>query len=319
MRPVSQRGGFYDAFPTVVESGGLLVAVWRRGTGDDVTEQGDLIQATSYDYGLSWQPDGVIFDGAAHSTDMRDPGLLRLANGTLLLTCAFRTDGESIPDGCRWATSTDHGRTWSALQTLNDGFAGFSRCTGTVCQLANGDLLWAIYGNDLGDGNSTRWCKVYRSTDNAASWSYLSDIGTVGDGKSYGEPGLVVTSDGTVVALVRNSTDVSLMVATSADSGATWTALATGIASCYSAAQACVATGDRIIVTQRDQANADGGFLFFSLDKGATWKRGPRLSPFGFMYGQPTILTNGRLAVLWSHRLSASVAVIYSWVMAVPK
>lgn len=271
----------YDAFPTIAEADGDLVCIYRQGT-DHTSTFGNLRLRRSADGGASWGSAATIFTGTTENADLRDPGAMQMANGDLLLTWSIRGVGgvgTSVPDGCRWATSSDKGVTWSASSTLNDAFTGFSRCSCRPLQLPNGDLLWAIYGNNhvSGDADNTRWCKVYKSTNSGASWSYLSDIGAVGDAKGWGEPNILRAQNGQLIALVRDTVGADLYRATSNDEGATWSSLALVQPDANSSPQGCVTREGKLVAGQRFAAASDLGYLLTSDDTGATWNRGVRL------------------------------------------
>lgn len=303
-----QAGTTYDAFPAMERAdNGDLVVIARRGSSHTSTF-GDLVKWTSSDLGATWSSSSVIFDGATENCDLRDPGLVKLAGGTLLLTLSIRGvggSGTSVVDGCRWATSTDHGATWSALSTLNDAFAGFSRCSTRPCLRANGDILWPIYGNDIGDANNTRWVKVYKSTDDGGSFTYLSDIGAIGDATGWGESTIVENAAGTLIALVRNNTTEDLYRCASTDDGATWSALTSVIPDGNSSPMACYTAKGVLVTSQRVSSASDSGYLYTSIDDGVTWVRGELMANAVYEYGSPVVAGN-QVIVAFAREQSAS-------------
>lgn len=308
----------YDSFPTIAEDDGDFVCVYREGTSHTSTF-GDLRLRRSTDAGATWSSASTIFDGGTENADLRDPGIVRLANGNLLLTWSIRGvggSGTSVVDGCRWATSTDKGATWSASSALDDAFTGFSRCSCRPLQLPNGDILWSIYGNNhvSGDADSTRWVKVYKSTDSAASWSYLSDIGAVGDAKGWGEPNILRADNGQLVALVRDTNGADLYRATSNDNGATWTALSLVQADANSSTQGCVTRSGKLVVGQRFATVSDFGFMFTSDDRGASWNRGLQLHATGTNEYVSCIAILDRIYVVAAREASSSDSDIVAFV-----
>jgi hypothetical protein len=301
-------GSVYSAFPTIAEVNNELVCVYREGT-DHTSTFGDLRLRRSTDAGATWGAATTIFDGATENEDCRDPGIVKLANNTLLLTWSVRGVGgvgTSVADGCRWSTSTDAGATWAASQDLNDAFTGFSRCSCKPLQLPNGDLLWAIYGNDLGDANTTRWVKVYKSTNNATSWSYLADIGAIGDAKGWGEPNILRAHNGQLVALVRETNGGDLYRSVSNDDGATWTAPALVQADADSSPQGCVTRSGVLVIGQRFGTASDVGFLMTSFDNGATWIKGEPLHASGTNEYVSPVCVGSRIYVAYARESSST-------------
>jgi hypothetical protein len=293
----------YDGFPSVAYApNGDLVAVARRAT-DHMSHFGDIVQWRSTNGGATWSVEGTIFGGIAEDCDLRDTGLQRMANDELLLVLSIRAvggAGASVPNGCRWATSRDNGASWSALHTLHDGFLGFARCSTRPCLVDDGSLLWCIYGNDIADRDPTRWLKIYRSTDDAASWSHVSDIGSIDDAAKFGEASIVQSpTTGALIALVRNDSACALHRVVSLDGGTTWTALGSGqvLADACSSPKAAY-TGDGLLVaTQRAASHV--GYLVFSADDGATWRRGEAFPSSCYLYGD--IAVEGRhVVVVWA-------------------
>lgn len=297
----------YDSFPTLAEVNGDLVCIYREGTTHTSTF-GDLRLRRSTDQGVTWGSASTIFDGGTENEDCRDPGVVKLANGNLLLVWSVRNAAgtASVVDGCRWSTSSDSGATWAASSDLNDAFAGFSRCSTKPLQLPNGDILWPIYGNDTGDGSTTRWVKVYKSTDNAGSWSYLSDIGASGDAKGWGEPNLFRAHNGQIIALVRETNGGDLYRATSNDDGATWTSLSLVQADTDSSPQGCVTPSGTLFIGQRFTPDSSFGFLFQSADSGATWARGYQMHATGTNEYVSCVSVGDRIHVVAAREASSS-------------
>jgi len=323
----------YDAFPSMAPaSNGDLIIVARRGSAH-ISNFGDIIQWRSTDGGATWGASSVIFDGTTENADLRDPGITRLLNGTLLLTChvyAIGGTGTSSPQNCRWATSTNGGATWSSLNTLNDAFVGFSRCSTRVLELDNGDLLWAIYGNDTSDSTLTNWyVKVYKSTNGGATWSFLANIGSSSDGKQWSETTLIQSqTTGDIIALCREDSGVgtthALARAVSTDNGATWTAFAVVQANVNSSPQACWTARGTLVIAQRqgepgssDKGVLGSGYIYTSLDDGASWTKGEIIFSSGggsidFEYGAPLMLSRSVLIAYARESSSSDSDVLFT-------
>lgn len=282
----------YDAFPSgAVAANGHVLVVARRGTSH-TSGDGDIVLWSSTDDGETWSASSVIFDHTTEGFDLRDPGLVKLSNETLLLTMHLgSTGGANITDGCAWATSTDNGATWSSLNVLSDAFAGFSAQCARVLELANSDLLWVIYGNDSSPSTTNDWySKVYKSTDGASTWSYLSAIGSSADAQPWAEPSLFL-SGSTIVATVRHDSEYALYRATSTDSGATWSSLASVLTYVRGASQGVRLPNGSLVVclpTYASAAGTDlGGFIYRSTDSGASWTQSYFVTGLPMQYAAP--------------------------------
>ena len=97
--------------------------------------------------------------------------------------------------------STDTCRTWSFLSQVNEG--GRTLDNGELVALPNGDVLLTM--RSLINGSSYR-LPVYRSSNNGANWSYLSNIdASEGAGaKGLWEPDFWVLADGRLIVTYSN-------------------------------------------------------------------------------------------------------------------
>ncbi|GAB3424601.1 exo-alpha-sialidase [Flindersiella endophytica] len=149
---------------------------------------------------------------------------IRLDDGSLL-TVDFLADGtQQTGYQLNIARSTDLGATWTRGKAPLDAGTyqlGWIRVHRGIVQLADGTLLLPIYGVDVRDGSQSS-SFLLESTDRGAHWkirSRISDAERPGTNEAFVTP----TSDGRLVAFLRNVNEVDLMQAYSSDQGRTWT------------------------------------------------------------------------------------------------
>lgn len=96
----------------------------------------------------------------------------------------------------------------------------------SLIELDNGNWVTTLYGQDPTNAPKES-AYVLGSTDQGHTWTYLSTIGGgVGPVGGYNEPSLVKLADGSLLALLRTSSDTAtgpLFQTKSTDGGRTWT------------------------------------------------------------------------------------------------
>jgi hypothetical protein len=125
----------YNETSIVHLGGGAMVAVARVGTF------GDLYQATSGDYGLTWTAPAAQSMG----TNLISPCLIVLANGNLVLTAGDRGALSGIP---AWR-STNGGASWSARKELFDPPLGSGSMGYPATMQLPGGQLFTVLQDDL--------------------------------------------------------------------------------------------------------------------------------------------------------------------------
>ncbi|WP_145804090.1 sialidase family protein [Kribbella amoyensis] len=218
-------------FPSAVRLGdGRVFVVWREGLGH-VRSNGRIVAAESSDEGRNWSEPRVVVDTIQ---DDRDPMVVQLANGDLLLSW-FQIDWSVRPyvcPGVQVARSTDGGASWDSPVAVGSGMvdhetaevwhsfrAGHVVAHGQILELPDGDLLAPVYGVFPGDHRHS--AAVVRSTDGGLTWPAENEIvlGRQPD-REYTEPVLTLLPDGQVVALLRTDQEADLV--RSDDNGVTW-------------------------------------------------------------------------------------------------
>lgn len=300
------EGSDHYAFGGCTLTGTTVLVVVRRGTDHDV--DGNLVKFTSTDYGLTWSSETTIRD---NTKDIRDPDLVTLANGNVVCTFTERTNSAAATDFIPYAmVSTDGGATWGSPVVITSGFSGWGFISARVLELANGDLLAPLYGND----GTTDYCRVSKSTDGGATWTALSTVVAAGtSSRVWDEPYL--TRDGsTIYCAIRSDTSTAgIYIATSADSGATWSAPVrqfdgSGRPSIFHTAD------DGLAILYRHTSPSSGRTAArFSFDDATTWSSPYLLNSTKWMtYGSWTDLLPHQIGCVWCVELnSVSAAALF--------
>lgn len=204
------------AFPAMCKiAGGHLVAA-RASSGHFATD-GKIALIKTLDGGLTWSNWSVFTpaNGTPGTGDKRDPGLVRLANGTLLLTWY---DGG--PKRTYYARSTDDGATWTPPALFAFGWTGDQHVGTMPVQLPNGTILVACYGGNTGAARTS--VRVMRSTDNGVTWTGPHTlIDTAAEAEGANETTLIPLGGLKVMALLRRDRLWTYQTI-STDGGLTW-------------------------------------------------------------------------------------------------
>lgn len=218
-------------FPNAIRlTDGRVLVVYREGLAH-VRSVGRIAAVDSADDGATWSQPRVIVD-TLH--DDRDPMLVQLANGDILLSW-FQIDWGVHPWECPAVLvtrSVDGGESWeepvevrSTMQAETEERwhqfrAGHIVSHGQILELSDGDLLAPVYGVFAGDDSHS--ASVVRSTDGGRTWPEESEV-ILGrkPGREYLEPVLTLLPGGQVTALLRTDEEAELV--RSDDNGHTWT------------------------------------------------------------------------------------------------
>ncbi|RAV20925.1 FIMAH domain-containing protein [Paenibacillus contaminans] len=210
-------GNFEGYFPDITKAANgdlLVVHYWAT---QHVGDNGSIVMKRSTDGGLTWSSAQTIVDT---SYDDRDASIMKLADGTLLLSWFTYTPGIGAVD-VRVKRSSDNGATWTNEVIVGTGLA-WSAVSAKIIELSNGDLLIPLYGRVAGVPRDR--ATVVRSTDKGLTWPSSSEVtlaasGTIG----MNEEGIAELENGHIKALVRSAGgDLSGYEVHSFDYGASW-------------------------------------------------------------------------------------------------
>lgn len=229
--PTADRGTW---FPTVERlRDGTLVVLYYDATSHTGPD-GRIALTRSRDDGRTWSTPTVAIDSPL---DDRDPSLVQLADGTLLMNF-FKTDWSTSPlptPGGVWTSrSRDGGRSWSAPVRARSAVYGtgdwqippvgystpWVATSAKIVELPDRTLLLPLYGNTPTDAAPS--ITVLRSRDGGRSWPTGLEVpvATHPAGNGFNEPALALLDDGTVQLAIRTN-DVGYWTS-SRDGGRTW-------------------------------------------------------------------------------------------------
>lgn len=239
----------------------------------------------------------------------------------------------NLPSGTHIATeliyTDDEGATWSSPVVIDNAWTGWlaSCCASPIVELPSGDLVIALYGRNTGENAS--WCKMYRSTDDGATWAYDSTIVSYESTNDQAEPALALVrlANGTqrlVCAINSWDTDLAYSTATinivytdDLTPGATWSARAdSGLGVNWGGAPALwqALDGSVFLLLRNTGANAYKTYFSQSLDFGAagSFTTSTLVYSTGSMrYGEFINLQSGRLGLCFGTETSTENAAIY--------
>ncbi len=302
--------GTYNAFPSLCRNAaGNLLGVYRAGAGGHNHEapHGVIDLKSSADNGATWSAATTILTVA--DRDCRDPVLLRLANGDIIMICVvMEWVGASIASSYRaLMRSTDDGATWGAAANIGSVGVG-----GPPIQLQDGTVVIGGHGK-INAGDTYYSARVFRSADNGVTWNAGVWVANgQADSRHYYEPNIVELGDGRLLCLIRSDTATDYWKAYSADGGLTWGAVTLAFDSdgvSVNAPRITRLSDGRLLVSTRS-ATLSGAYLM-SWDEGATW------SAYAQLYSEPSTMnqqimeTGSWLDILYASQASATDARIY--------
>ncbi|MEI6622756.1 MAG: hypothetical protein WCP28_12705 [Actinomycetes bacterium] len=198
--------------PQVASSadGTKLTAVWYRVTGTGVVVQA----ATSTNSGSTWS---TPTDLSVTGLNASDPHVVSSTDGTTLTAVWYRLNGTN--NIVQTATSTNSGTSWTTPTDLSA--TGEDAHSPQVASSADGTTLTSVWHRFNGTNNIIQ---ASTSTNTGASWSTPTDLSAAG--QSAYDPEITSSADGAKQSVIwqrTNGTNNIVQVATSTNTGTTWT------------------------------------------------------------------------------------------------
>jgi len=295
---------FYG-FPAVDRlNDGRILMVFDSGASSQ--DNGHQIYKTySSDDGYTWTTPTLVLSNASYGCEV---GGLKNISGVLYLTGMYEQFTPSIVvEGSFLLTSADSGATWTTTTTIDDGtspmcFRPYSPSAGTI--------LTPCY--TIPAGHTLESVIIRKSVNSGSTWTTLATVAN-GDGLSAHEtePFLLKLANGNLLCSIRDTTNSLIKLATSTDTGATWSALVSGpaIVSIFPMYQ--VSDGKIVGVGRAPAALADQRPVYsVSTDNGATWSARLYLENQGdagvFEYADFVNVSLDRVMVAYGKRPAAS-------------
>lgn len=211
----------YNAFPGMtLLTGDDLMLVYRYGTAhNSAGDDSSIDRRTSTDLGATWPEGGTFVAGPiADPDDLRDPCIMRLASGRLLVGYDYREpyDGSDIRAVTKYSDSG--GSSWSSEVELPTDYVGplVSVVTSQPVE-AGGEVLMPGFAEDGGPEFSVIW----RSDDEGATWGAAEVVASHAS-RDYQEPQLRVLASGRWLMLMRSESNHHTWRTYSDDEGAAW-------------------------------------------------------------------------------------------------
>lgn len=267
------------------------------------------IGAEDLDGTVAWGSEFEIYDHPSLWTSVY--GVSQVSSGRIFATLWRNNASDDSTAEAGLVYSDDEGATWSAWVDLGtpSGFTGITASAGPVVELANGDLLMTLEGNDSGDAALNRWSKALRSTDNGETWGDPVTVRDYADDtRPYYETKLLLLDDGSLLAIHRTSAGTGThYISKSTDGGATWSAPYAAFDGFGAPSTIQLAGGMLVAITRRNSDSACVAFT--SLDRGLTWGSAIEVdsSMYEMEYGAPVELLDGRVLVAYGYQPSSAI------------
>ena len=336
---ISQRPQFYHGWPTVTRRrNGELLVVCSGGREAHVCPFGWVEMMRSPDEGRHWNWPRVLMDTAI---DDRDAGVCETARGSLLVTTftslAYQDrfeEAEKLSATQEGAWSKEKLRSWRAAHERTSGpqrervlatwmirstdsgatWSAPYRCPvnsphGPI-SLSDGRVLYAEKQLWHGTGS----IGVCESTDDGQSWRWLAEIPTRSgdDNREYHELHAVETSDGRLIAHIRNhnkANERETLQSESTDGGRSWSVPhSTGV---WGLPSHLLRLGDgRLLMSYGYRREPFGNQARVSHNHGKTWSDPITLSDDGVAgdlgYPSTVELGDSTLLTVWYEKMRNS-------------
>lgn len=259
------------AFPSIEKlSSGELVCVFRRGRGH-VSPDGNILLSRSNTNGYSWTPPDTII---STRLDCRDPSIMELSDGTLLLNffqSKYDTSGKIIgPFGVFVSRSYDGGQTWYTPKMVILEDYDWVATSSRIIETKDGALLLPVYGAREGQKSAAL---VVVSRDFGRTWNETHVIAFDSTGViAFQEPALVQLPDGRILCVMRTAGDGHFQYQSySGDGGKTWSRFRR--MNVQGQAAGLLMTKDNILVCAYRDYSPRGTSYSVSYDLGLTYEK----------------------------------------------
>lgn len=233
----------YISEASVDARGTEAIAVYVRHRGFRHTDDGSIMFVASHDSGRTWDATThVVAMPQSERWGFTSPACLMLKDGTyLVLALANTAVGQRAGSEARFrggyvVRSTDRGKTWSKPELIDAWPMRYVGIWDNPIEMPDGTLLLAVYGtvdeaHGVGTYQEPARATLLLSDDKGLNWYAY---GTIAYDPSrlrhFYEPGIARTTDGRIVALLRERVGVFgnnppggyLYFTESEDGGATW-------------------------------------------------------------------------------------------------
>jgi len=288
--------GAYEAFPDLCRTAkGELLCVFYAGYAHvsdprpDLPKGARIALCRSLDDGRTWSPAEVVVDTPI---DDRDPSILALPNGELLVT--FMTYDSKRAAGTHQVftvRSGDGGKTWSAPEPTPTPFTQLEAISTPPRLMPDGRLLMTPYGNHTGNPRSYKHAALIESRDLGRTWTTITEIKS--PKHLLLEPDLVRLPDNRLLLLAR-----PVMVWTeSTDGGKTWSE--TKEVGFEGDCPYLLLTSKNILLCGIRQRATKSTVVLHSTDFGRTWKGPVVLDKVLGAYPSLVELPDGRIIVAY--------------------
>lgn len=175
----------------------------------------------SNDYGATWTNPDKYLDGSdvVNATVDGEPYLFDVSNGDLIRHIGR---GWTAAEGTLQTRSTDGGKTWSVAAPITiTGIVGNTNYLNLIDDHFNyGGVTYLSGRISTNAGEANVKSVLCKSTDNGATWEWVSDISAAGQAN---EVGIEYVGSNRIIAVMRDAANVNTHRAISDDMGLTWT------------------------------------------------------------------------------------------------
>lgn len=295
----------YNAFPGLTQlQNNTLVVVYRAAT-DHESFDGVIKQKKSTDNGATWSVEATAIAPGTNN-DARDPEIITLANGNVLMSYFVRDGGGGV-SGVFSVVGTVSG------DTITWGTPSQAHATaGTSSKpivLGSGDIILPIYTGDPGTA------LVVKSTDSGATWGGPVVMIAASGALGYTEANGILLSNDRILIVVRHDTNKGYVSIYSNDHGATWSAPDQVYVCSTPGKPSVVRLSDANIFMIARASGIPSQTLFGnSVDQLASLNRQAGYRPLDGgtnVYGSAVLKANGKIGVIMAEQASSTDSKIY--------